>query len=187
MDQTREKLLNAGVDLVAAGGSEEVTLRRVAGHAQVSVATAYRYFPDRDSLLEGVAAWISSRVTAATAPESADGLADWARIIYEQFEVNNRFVRAQLNTPTGRDIRARWRKRRDEVVLGTVKRSFPRASADAQRRLAGVLRALVNLHAWVSLNDDWGMSGKEAGKLIAWAIATLIKEARKRPAGLEFK
>lgn len=187
MDRTREKLLEAGVDLVAAAGSDEVTVRRVAARAQISVATAYRYFPDRDSLLEGVATWINGKVTGGNAPANVDGLAAWTRLIYEQFEANDRFMRAQLNTPAGRAIRMKRQKRRNEAVLGTVKTSFPRASRDAHRRLAAVLRALVNLHTWVSLNDDWGMSGKEAGELVAWAITTLVEEARKHPAALDFQ
>lgn len=187
MDRTREKLLEAGVDLVAAGGSEEVTVRRVARHAQVSVPTAYRYFPDRDSLLEAIATWSSSKVIGGSAPDSVDGIADWTRLIYLNFEANNRFMRAQLNTPAGRAIRMKSRKRRSEAVVETVAKSFPRASPDAHRRLAAILRALVNVHTWVALNDDWGMSGKDAGELVAWAVKTLVAEARKHPAVLELR
>ena len=187
VDRTREKLLEAGVDLVAAGDGDDLTVRRVAAHAKISVPTAYRYFPNRDLLVEEVATWINSKVVGDTAPDTTGGFADWTRSVYAQFEVNNRFMRAQLHTQAGRTMRGKWKKKRNEVALDAVEKSLPRASPEVQRRLAAVIRSLVNLNTWVSLNDDWGMAGKEAGEVIAWAITTLIEEARKRPAGLDFQ
>lgn len=186
VDHTRRKLIEAGVDLVAKGGSEDVTVRRVAALARISVPTAYRYFPDRDALLEGIATFISARVVGAQAPRDADGLPAWAQAIFRGFEDNNLFMRAQLNTPVGRTIRARSRKGRNQAVVEATKHSFPAASPTVQRRIAALIRVLVNVHTWVQLNDDWGMSGAEAGELIGWAIAALVGEARRHPGGLEF-
>lgn len=184
VDRTRDKLLQAGVDLVAEG-AEEVTVRQVAAHAQVSVPTAYRYFPDRDSMHEAISGAINERVLAATQVVTADHIPEWSRAIYKAFEENDKFMRAQLNTQIGRSIRRKGQKARNQKVTDVVAASFPGASAQAHHRFAALCRALVNINSWIMMHDDWGIDGDEAGDLVAWAITTLLDEAKKKPALLE--
>lgn len=187
MDRTREKLVEAGVDVVAEGDGEEVTVRRVAARAQVSVPTAYRYFPDRDALLEAIAVHVNQRILGVTGSIPSLELPDWVRGIYKGFEANDKFMRAQLSTAAGRSIRARSRKSRDQVIMDAVTRAFPSGSPLMRRRMAGIMRAIVNVNTWLMLHDDYGMSGTEAGLLATWAINAIIGEARRRPASLEFE
>jgi AcrR family transcriptional regulator len=186
VDRTREKLIEAGVDVVAEGDGEEVTVRRVAARAKVSVPTAYRYFPDRDALLEAIAVHISERVMGVTSQITELEIPGWTRGIYVGFEANDKFMRAQLSTAAGRSIRARSRKSRDQIVMDAVARTFPSGSATMRRRMTALMRTLVNVHTWLLLHDDFGMSGTEAGELVTWAMAALIGEARRRPTSLEF-
>jgi AcrR family transcriptional regulator len=187
MDRTRAKLIEAGVDLVADAGGDELTVRRVAARAGVSVPTAYRHFPDRDALLEAMAVWIDARISGPHVPETADGLPAWMRHIYEGFDANDRFMRAQLSTPAGRALRARNQKARNPKLAEMVKRSFPAATAATLRRLTALIQLLGNVPAWVSLHDNWGMDGTEAGRVTEWAIETLLAEARRRPTALDFE
>jgi AcrR family transcriptional regulator len=185
-DRTRQKLLEAAIDLVVEGGGEELTVRQVAARAGVSVPTAYRYFPDRETLHGELAVAVSSRIIGVALPDRADGLSGWVRSIYAGFAANDRIVRAQLNTPAGRALRAFQQQGRNAQILDMVARAFPRASAATQRRFAALLRTLANLHAWVALHDDWGMTGVEAGEIIAWAITAWVAELQRRPAALDF-
>jgi AcrR family transcriptional regulator len=184
VDRTREKLLMAGVELVSQGG-EDVTLRQVAAHAQVSVPTAYRYFPDRDSLHEAIAGAINAKVLAATQVVSAEQIPEWSRAIFKAFQENDTFMRAQLNTPIGREIRKKGQKARNQKVTEVVAASFPNASPAAIRRFAVLCRALVNINSWIMMHDDWGIDGDEAGDLVSWAITTMLAEAKRKPAVLE--
>lgn len=61
-EQTRAKLLQATIDLLAAKGSDAVSLKEAARIADVSRAIAYRHFEDRDHLLREAKAWISDRL-----------------------------------------------------------------------------------------------------------------------------
>lgn len=184
VDRTREKLLDAGVDLVSQGG-EEVTIRQVAAHAGVSVPTAYRYFPDRDSLHEAIGGAINAKVLAAIQPVTSEDIPEWSRAIYKAFEENDKFMRAQLNTRIGRSIRRKSQKARNQKVLEVVANSFPGASAEAHHRFAALCRTLVSINAWITLHDDWGIDGDDAGDLVAWAITTLLAEAKRKPSVLE--
>jgi AcrR family transcriptional regulator len=187
MDRTREKLIDAGIDLVAeAGGEEELTVRRVAARAGVSVPTAYRHFPDRDALFEGMARWIHDRIGGARPPESVDDMPAWARVIYKNFEANDRVMRAQLYTPAGRLLRTRNQKARVPLFLEMANQGFPDATAATQTRITAVINLLVTVTGWVALHDNYNMSGAEIGETSAWAIETLLAELRRNPHALEF-
>ncbi|WP_405896317.1 TetR/AcrR family transcriptional regulator [Streptomyces sp. NBC_00727] len=67
----RERLIDAGVDLVMTEGSGSLGLREIARRAGVSHGAPRRYFPTHQSLLSAIArrgfAGLSARLTAATA------------------------------------------------------------------------------------------------------------------------
>lgn len=187
MDRTREKLIEAAVDIVVEESGEELTVRSVAARAGVSVPTAYRHFPDREVLVQQMGEWINGKIAGFNVPTKIDEAAEWMRSIYLAFESNDKFMRAQLNTPSGRAVRASMRKVRNQVLADMVKASFPAATPTVQRRFAAIIQTLVNVPAWVSLHDYWGMSGAEAGHVISWAMEHLISELRRRPSALDFE
>src|SRR5438067_11789036 len=63
-ERTRRAIVAAAADLIAAGVIP--TVSRAAEEALVSTATAYRYFPDQQSLI------------AAAAADARAGMADWS-------------------------------------------------------------------------------------------------------------
>jgi AcrR family transcriptional regulator len=187
-DRTREKLIQAGVELVVEAGGEELTVRRVAARARVSVPTAYRYFTDRDALLGAMAEWIDAQIRGPSGlPRTADEIPRWVRLVYERFEQHDRLMRAQLSTPAGRVLRARNQNARMPELREMMERSFPAASPTTQHRLTAILQVLVNLPAWLSLHDAWGLSGVDAGRLMAWALETVSAEIRRNPNALDFE
>jgi AcrR family transcriptional regulator len=60
--QTRTKLLQATVDLVAEKGSEALSLKEAAGRANLSRGVAYQHFKGRGHLLREAKRWISNRM-----------------------------------------------------------------------------------------------------------------------------
>jgi AcrR family transcriptional regulator len=63
--QTRAKLLQATVDLIADKGVEAVSLKEVVRVANVSRGVAYQHFKDREHLLRDAKTWISDRLAEA--------------------------------------------------------------------------------------------------------------------------
>ncbi|GLQ31326.1 TetR/AcrR family transcriptional regulator [Litoribrevibacter albus] len=52
--ESRERLLNAGLDLVLEAGFTQLTINRVAQRAQVATGTVYRYFASKGELCEEI-------------------------------------------------------------------------------------------------------------------------------------
>lgn len=69
--RTRDALLSAVEDIVAADGTQAVTTTRVAQATGVAVGTVYRYFPDRDALLLAAYDATVARITADCAARLA--------------------------------------------------------------------------------------------------------------------
>ena len=60
--QTRAKLLQATVDLVADKGADTLSLKEAALRANLSRGVAYQHFKDRDHLLSEAKSWIAARL-----------------------------------------------------------------------------------------------------------------------------
>ncbi|WP_428310623.1 TetR/AcrR family transcriptional regulator [Hydrocarboniphaga sp.] len=61
--QTRARLLQATIDLVAEKGADALSLKEAARVAKVSRGVAYQHFDDRDHLLREAKAWLSERLS----------------------------------------------------------------------------------------------------------------------------
>lgn len=61
-EQTRAKLLQATIDLLAEKGADALSLKEAARMAKVSRGVAYQHFQDRDHLLREAKAWLSERL-----------------------------------------------------------------------------------------------------------------------------
>src|ERR1041384_2918006 len=62
--ETRVAILATAMRLLAKGGDEAVTMRRVAKAVGVTAMAIYHHFPDRDALLGALADVESDRITA---------------------------------------------------------------------------------------------------------------------------
>lgn len=60
--QTRAKLLQATIDLVAEKGADALSLKEAARRAKVSRGVAYLHFDDRDQLLHEAKTWVATRL-----------------------------------------------------------------------------------------------------------------------------
>lgn len=66
-EQTRARLLQATIGLVAEKGADALSLKEAARIAKVSRGAAYQHFEDRDHLLREAKSWISERLMEAVA------------------------------------------------------------------------------------------------------------------------
>ena len=62
--QTREKLLEAAVDVITEKGFKSASMREIARRAEVGDATIYNYFPTKEKLLYGYGELVQQRVLA---------------------------------------------------------------------------------------------------------------------------
>lgn len=62
---TKERILEAAVDVISAKGFKSASMREIAQRAQVGDATIYNYFPSKEKLLYGYCEHVQRQVMAA--------------------------------------------------------------------------------------------------------------------------
>ena len=63
--KTRQKILNAAVDVISEKGFKSASMREIARRAMVGDATIYNYFPSKEKLLYGYCEYIQHQVMAS--------------------------------------------------------------------------------------------------------------------------
>jgi AcrR family transcriptional regulator len=105
--QTRARLLQATVDLVADKGAEALSLKEAARRANLSRAVAYQHFKDRDHLLSEAKNWIAARLADAIKQVGAapieERTRDAARLVLQNREAAKLLIADAL---AGRDLGA---------------------------------------------------------------------------------
>lgn len=109
MSSTRsaQSLVHAAVDLIAENGLDALTLRQVASRAEVSRATAYREFGDKDGLISAVAQHEVQAMIAATL-QGVDFGADPTAIVRSTVLFAMRYLRGHGGFRYIRDHEPHW-------------------------------------------------------------------------------
>jgi AcrR family transcriptional regulator len=174
--QTRDRILEAAVAQIAEDGLAELTVPLVAERAGVSLRTVYRHFPTKDDLIDSVGEF---RDADLRPPESIAELLENTPALFEGFEARDDLVRAADVSAAGRQIHDRARRRRAKALAKIFEEVTADLSPAEARRLVAAVQVLWSTRAWLTLHDNWGMDGREAGRAAQWAIRTLIEEARR--------
>jgi AcrR family transcriptional regulator len=86
---SRERVLAAAVALVDEHGIQALTMRRLAVDLGVEAMSLYYHLPDKETLLDGVAATVVNEITTAVEPAAADpaanGTGSWRAVLRRQF------------------------------------------------------------------------------------------------------
>ncbi|RVT93581.1 TetR/AcrR family transcriptional regulator [Sphingomonas crocodyli] len=176
----RQRIVEALLSLLHDG--EDINHDRVAERAGVGRRTVYRYFPDREALMQSV--WTG--VTSLAGPDvtfpttEADLLATMPGI-YEGFDKIADYATLIRSTPQGRAVRLSQRERRVE--------SYTAAAADAvaelppeDQRLATAILQVLHTTPWLEMRDHWGLSGTQTAEACGWAMRVLLQDLRARGA-----
>lgn len=187
--RTRAALLDAAAALLARGRTP--TVDEAAAEARVSRATAYRYFPTRDDLLNETALHLDmagADTGVREAFESLDDPADRAdaaeRGMHQVAFSNEAASRVLLKTSmekwlaegrSGSRTPLRQARRREwfEAALAPAGRSLGRERLDT---LVSALCMLTGVEALVVLKDILGLGPRRARKVKSWAVRTLVRE-----------
>lgn len=185
--RTRKDLLQAAARLMKRGTSP--TLEEVAAEAMVSRATAYRYFPNIETLL------IEAPLDLAMAsPDEVfrdgpdyDPVArlERAEAMFQKMATENEpALRMMLANATTRPLResgdepARQNRRMPliEAALEPARKEFKPAD---MKVLSRALALVMFTEAWIACKDVLGLDEAEAKKVQRFAIRALLEAARK--------
>lgn len=78
-------------------------------------------------------------------------------------------------------MRGSFRQARVEAIRREVRALAPHLSRREAERAAAVLTYLCSLNAWVSLQDESGLTPERAEEAVLWAIGLIQKNLQREP------
>jgi AcrR family transcriptional regulator len=181
---TRQRILDAIGDHLAAGTFDSLSMEAIARTASVSPATLYRHFPSRTALLDAIADdAMFQRLGDLPYPRTPDEIAPVMARSFAAFDADPAFVRAYFSTNLGRTARSRGRRRRLEAIQAAL-RPLTGSLAELERTAAeAVIAYLASIQAWVTMQDEFCLTGAQVGAAVTWAINTLLADLESRVKG----
>lgn len=180
--RTREALVAATRELLAAG--DMPTVDEAAAAAQVSRATAYRYFPTKDDLLAASHPEVLKPTLLPPDPPSdpAERLDLVLRELLAMIVATEPQQRAMLRRSLEADPSARGEQPlRQGRAIAWIREALqdlePRLGAAALHRLVLAIRATTGIEALVWLVDIAGCTLEEAADLMHWSGRALLTQA----------
>jgi AcrR family transcriptional regulator len=184
--RTRQAIVRAAGALLAKGAKP--SLDEIAEAAQVSRATAYRYFPGLDALLSEAAVDLmvpeAGELFAASAPgDPFERLA----LVDDTIDKACRTQQVPLRLMLARMLERSIGRAPDEPPLRQNRRTplleealaplAPRLGRARTERLAQALAMIVGTEGFLALNDVVGLDEAEARDVRRWAIDALVAAA----------
>lgn len=182
MPSTRsfDALLRSALDLIAGGGVDALTLSQVAEHANVSRATAYREFGDKDGLIGAVAQHEIGLMLAAVQTD-IDVTADPTSVVAAIVVSALRYLRGHAAFTYVRDHEPHWLlqavlavgESRMDLVQTVTMLVAPAVAVDATGlRVSAVQAAEVMVRTVLShsLIEFSTLTDEEVGDTVARAI-----------------
>ena len=180
------RLLTEAVALVRRGRIPSVA--EVAVAAEVSRATAYRYFPSRSKLVSAVIAEALAPVRRAV-PQAGDAKARLHELLdrtYSRFAEYEPHMRAALQLALEhQSLEAAGlleeepfrRGQRQEILRTTLAPLRPKLGVSAFERLMKALAVVYGIEPMVILKDICGASDRETEAVVRWMMDALVDAA----------
>jgi len=181
-EATRERIVAAMAELLAEDGRiEAATNRAVAARAGVTEVTVYRHFPNREALLRGLWEHLNRRNGSTIGmPQSEAELVGNIAPLFATFDVAPAHIVASVTTEHGREMRGSLDELRRNAFLEALENAARDLPPAERVKAAGVIQLLHSAYAWLSLREQWNLSGQDAADAAGWAIETLIADLRAR-------
>ncbi|NWF60434.1 MAG: TetR/AcrR family transcriptional regulator [Fischerella sp.] len=174
--QTRNLILKALAEQLVIDGSQDFAIADAAQRAGVSPRTIYRYFPNRDALLEALGLWVDEQLGDPPYPSSPADIADMVEQVFPKFDEQAMLVQALLLSELGKSVRARLRIKRRESVARSLQPVVEHLDAAQAKAICAVIQHLASAEMWNVMKDEYGLDGQESAKAVAWVVRTLIAE-----------
>lgn len=183
----RKTLLDAAHRLMAQGVTPSVA--ELAEHAQVSRATAYRYFPSQSALIAAVVDESLGPILAwdSDAPDAAARVDELLRFAYPRLEAHEAPLRAAILVSLQQHAQASAGKGGAEprLVRGhrvdILKRAIAPLAADLtpaqQDRVAQALSLVYGTEVFLVLKDIWKLDLPEVTDVVRWTANAIVKQA----------
>ena len=180
--RTRQALIDAARDLVAAG--QEPAVEAAAAAAGISRTTAYRYFPSQRALL--LAAHPETDTPSLLPPDTPadpaarlDAVIDaFTRLIADTEPQQRTMLRLSLDPSSAESKTLPLRQGR---AIGWIEEALSplrgQLTVPELRRLVLAIRSATGIEARVWLTDIAGLTGQQATQLMRWTARAIYRSA----------
>lgn len=181
-EETRDRIVDAALDMVAGGGLGRAPHDEIARRIGVARRTVYRYFADREALDQAI--WARLNVSAGGRifglPETEAELTGSLPEFYAALDSYAPAMTVAMSIPQGRLARLAvkdQRQTRYRHALAEATAQLP----DEDRDLAiAAIQLLRTGPAWLEMRDSWGLDAAQMTRAAGWAIRTLIADLKAR-------
>jgi AcrR family transcriptional regulator len=177
---THDRILE-GLVRTMANGVSQLSVPAVAREAGVSVATVYRHFPNKESLLTELPAYFARQSGMGERWELPASWQEYEALVRRLFAAYERFDetgRAAMISQLGRQARRAQLPARTEFSRAAIAKVAPGLDREALDRVARLSMMLVSSSAF-QMYESLGVTTEEASDHALWAIKTAI-EAEER-------
>ncbi|MFU8874007.1 TetR/AcrR family transcriptional regulator [Micromonospora sp. SL4-19] len=177
---TRQRILDATVELVRRQVSVEIVLTDVAESAAVSVQTVLRHFGSRDGLFEAAAAQAVEQVTAERRIPVGDVDAAVRNLFdhYERWgELMLRFLAREAHDPKVYAVTEQGRELHRDWVSQAFAPMLAARSPDAREAVTDLLVIATDLYTWKLLTRDRRMPREQAEARVRQLITAILGES----------
>jgi AcrR family transcriptional regulator len=185
--QTRERILDALVQVLARNGIAELSIPLVAREAKVSIPSVYRYFPTKRDLFAALDDYAHTKggFTFSEFPRSntPEELADIIPSLFRQRESIEPTIAAALRTRIGYDIRRPQLEERAKYFETALRPATTRLSSKEQDWLRDVVFVLTSYGCVRAFKDYLGLDTQGAAERVAWAVRVLARGAQSSEEG----
>lgn len=182
-DATRFRILDAAAALLESSpdGAASVTTKRIAEEAGITEVTLYRHFPSRADLNQALWQHMNDlQGVAGGFPETLAEMPQRLVPLFNSFDTTPAHILNTLVSSTGREMRSSQNDARCQAFLHAVQSDNPSLADTDRVQAASVLQLLYSAYSWLSLREQWGLSGAEAARAVGWALDTLSRDLRAR-------
>ena len=180
-DAVRTAIEDAMLDILAENDEGGLTHDRIAARVGIGRRTVYRYFPDRQALMEAL--W--QRLTRLAGPgvgmpHDVDSLTDQLPQLFAAFDSAASAMTVCMSSGQGRAMRAAKtpeRRAAYRAALAGPTAGLPEAD---QVKAVAAIQLLRSGHAWLEMRDQWGLDGQASADAASWAIRVLVADLEAR-------
>jgi len=177
----QRRLEDAFLAAMATGDPAGMTHEALADRAGISRRTAYRYFPDRESLMRSV--W--RRMTEAAGPgvriplDSVE-IVDRLDELFTGFDRNADVMTIGLASAEGRAVRNAMKAERTAGWRAALAEETGQLPEPDRTLAVAMIQFIGSGLAWRELRDQWDLGGPEIAAACRWATLTLLKDLAAR-------
>jgi AcrR family transcriptional regulator len=185
--ETRERIVDAAVDLLLTRWYDEVTLRDVAGSSAVALQTVVNHFGSKERLVAEGVERLHARVETQRGAATPDDLEGALSILVEHYELTGeaaiRALAMEERVPALRPVLDRGRRFHRAWVERIFASALAGLSAGPERERALAARvAALDVYVWKLLRRDLGLSPAATAQVMRDLVVGLDKPTQGRAA-----